>query len=34
MFNLNDDSYNDDKEGIGEVEQQPQLHRFDVGSVG
>ena len=34
MLNLNDDSYNDDKEGVGEVEQQPQLHGFDVGSVG
>ena len=34
MFNLNDDSYNDNKEGIGEVEEQPQLHWFDVGSVG
>ena len=34
MFNLNDDSYNDDKEGVSKVEQQPQLHGFDVGSVG
>ena len=34
MLNLNDDSYNDNKEGISEVEEQPQLHWFDVGSVG